>query len=54
MKRLRMKQVIEKVGLSRSMIYLKIKNNEFPKPRKDGRMSYWLDTDIDEWIKLSM
>lgn len=54
MKRLRLPSVIDKVGLAKATIYLKIKNNQFPKPRKDGRVSYWLESDIDEWIKSSI
>lgn len=49
-KRLRMPQIIEKTGWKRPTIYKKIKHGEFPKPKKDGRTSYWLATDIDEWI----
>lgn len=50
LKRLRLPQVIEKTGWQRPTIYKKIKNGEFPEPKKDGRTSYWLSTDIDKWI----
>ncbi len=49
-KRLRLPHVIEKTGWRRSTIYKKIKDGEFPKPKKDGVISYWLSTDIDRWI----
>lgn len=50
LKRLRLPQITEKTGWKRSTIYKKIKSGEFPKPKKDGRISYWLSTEIDEWI----
>lgn len=50
LKRLRLPQVIEKTGWKRPTIYKKIKDGEFPKPKKDGRISYWLSSEIDEWI----
>ena len=50
-KRLRLPQLIEKTGLKKTAIYAKIKLGGFPPPHKDGRISYWLSTDVDNWIK---
>ncbi|AKI27017.1 hypothetical protein [Moraxella phage Mcat2] len=50
LKRLRLPQVIEKTGWQRATIYKKIKEGEFIPPKKDGRISYWLEQDIDNWI----
>lgn len=50
LKRLRLPQVADKVGLQKTAIYEKIKGGVFPKPKKDGKVSYWLSTDIDNWI----
>jgi prophage regulatory protein len=48
---LRFPQVRSRVGLSRSTIYLKIVNGEFPKPISLGaRAVAWLESDIDAWI----
>mgnify|MGYP003386974050 CR=1 FL=1 len=48
---LKLPQVIKQTGLSRSSIYLKISNNEFPKTISLGaRAVGWLESDIDEWI----
>jgi prophage regulatory protein len=48
---LRFPQVRTRVGLSRSTIYLKIVNGEFPKPISLGaRAVAWLESDIDAWI----
>ena len=48
---LRLPAVIKRTGLSRSTIYLRIENNEFPSPISlGGRSVGWLEHDIDEWI----
>lgn len=50
LKRLRLPQIIDKVGLQKTAIYAKIKSGHFPKPKKDGKISYWLSTEVDDWI----
>ncbi len=50
MRRLRLKQVIEKTGWQRATIYKKIREGDFIPPKKDGRISYWLEQDVDSWI----
>lgn len=51
-KLLKLKEVIEKVGLGRSTIYLMMNRGEFPKPIKMGeRKIYWLESDTDKFIK---
>lgn len=48
---LRLTDVKQRTGLSRSTIYLRIANNEFPAPISlGGRAVGWLEQDIDEWI----
>ena len=50
---LRLPQVREKTGLSRSGIYERIKNGGFPPPiNLGGRTVGWLDVEIDAWIGL--
>jgi prophage regulatory protein len=49
---LRLPAVKERTGLSRSSIYLRISNNEFPTPISlGGRAVGWLEEDIDNWLK---
>ena len=49
---LRLPQVKARVGLSRSSIYLRISNGEFPKPISLGaRAVGWLESEIDAWLK---
>ncbi len=47
---LRMKHLTEKLSLSKSTIWLWIRNNEFPKPNKINGVSVWKKDTIDQWI----
>ena len=48
---LRLPAVAHRVGLSRSTIYLRIKQNTFPKPiNLGGRAVGWLESDVEEWL----
>lgn len=48
---IRLPQVIEKVGLSRSSIYLLLKKNRFPASIQIGERSMgFLESDIDQWL----
>lgn len=47
---LRMKHLTEKLSLSKSTIWLWIRNNEFPKPNKINGVSVWKIDTIDQWI----
>lgn len=48
---LRLPLVIDKTGLSRSTIYLKVSKDEFPRPLKLGlRASGWIEEEIDQWL----
>jgi prophage regulatory protein len=49
---LRLPCVKERVALSRSTIYLKMANGEFPKPISLGvRAVGWLESDINTWLE---
>ncbi len=48
---LRLPAVIERTGLSRSSIYLRMAKNEFPRRISLGdRAVGWLEQDINDWI----
>ena len=48
---LRLPAVKTRTGLSRSSIYLRIRNNTFPEPISLGaRAVGWVASDIDAWI----
>jgi len=48
---LRLPRVIERTGLSRSTIYLKVSKNLFPHPVSLGpRAVGWLESEIDDWV----
>ena len=48
---LRLPDVKSRTGLSRSSIYLKIKEGSFPAPISLGKRSVgWIETEIQEWL----
>lgn len=47
---LRMPQVLDRVGLKKTVIYERIKAGTFPKPIKLGSASAWLENEIESWI----
>lgn len=47
---LRMPQVIDRIGLKKTVIYQRIKEGTFPKPVKLGSASVWLEDEINAWI----
>ena len=51
-KMLRIKDVVEKTKLSRSTIYAMVASGDFPAMKKLGKgITYWRESDIDEWIR---
>jgi prophage regulatory protein len=48
---LRRPGVQDKVGLKHSAIYELIKRDQFPAPIKIGRSSFWVESEIDNWIE---
>ena len=50
---IRLPAVKDKTGLSRSSIYLRMSNGEFPRSISLGSQSRaigWLDADIEQWL----
>ena len=48
---LRLPEVITTTGLSRSSIYLRVANKEFPTPISlGGRAVGWLESDVQSWL----
>ncbi|MEJ0062361.1 MAG: AlpA family transcriptional regulator [Alphaproteobacteria bacterium] len=48
---LRLKSVLSRTGLSRTVLYVLIKGGNFPPPIKLGKRSCgWLESEIDAWI----
>lgn len=48
---LRLPEVLERVGLSKSTLYARIRNGTFPKPVHLGTISAWVEREISEWIE---
>jgi prophage regulatory protein len=52
MRFLRLPDVVQMIGLSRSKIYQMIQNDEFPKPHKIGcKVSVWLLDEVQSWME---
>jgi len=52
---LRLPNVINRTGLSRSSIYLRMASNEFPASISlGGRAVGWLESDINQWIETKL
>ena len=48
---LRLPEIIARTGLSRSSIYLRISNGEFPRSVSlGGRAVGWLEEDVERWL----
>lgn len=48
---LALKQVLERVSLSKSSIYRKMKEGTFPRPVSlGGKTVRWVAVDIEEWV----
>jgi prophage regulatory protein len=47
---IRLPQVKDMVGLGTTAIYDKIKKGEFPKQVKLGRLSGWVESEVQAWI----
>jgi predicted DNA-binding transcriptional regulator AlpA len=50
----RLRQVQQRVPLSRSAIYAGMAEGWFPKPFKAGRSNLWVDSEIDDFIHQRM
>ena len=49
---LRLPEVINRTGRSRSRIYADLRTGDFPRPLNIGpRAVAWLDSEIDQWIE---
>ena len=48
---LRLPEVIERTGISRSLIYRLIKEGNFPKQiHTSKRTSSWIESEVNEWL----
>ncbi|ROU09491.1 helix-turn-helix transcriptional regulator [Lysobacter enzymogenes] len=47
---LRIQEVCDRVGLSKTTIYARMTNNDFPKPVPLGGVVAWVESEIDQWI----
>lgn len=48
---MRLREVLERVGLGRTTVRERIKRDQFPKPVKIGTLDAWVESEITEWIE---
>jgi predicted DNA-binding transcriptional regulator AlpA len=48
---IRIREVLEAVGVGRTLLYAMIHEKEFPPPRKVRGMSLWLNSEVQAWIR---
>lgn len=48
---LRLPQVLETVGLGKTLLYELMKTGEFPQPRKVRHLSLWPESEIQQWVR---
>jgi prophage regulatory protein len=48
-----MKQLLEKVPVSRSTLYQWVKDGKFPKPvrKSSSRCTFWNESDVNDWME---
>ncbi|RQZ14053.1 AlpA family phage regulatory protein [Burkholderia sp. Bp9031] len=47
---LRLRQVLEMVGLGKTTIYAMMKDGTFPRPRHVRGLSLWVESEVQGWI----
>jgi predicted DNA-binding transcriptional regulator AlpA len=47
---LRIEDVMRRVGFRRNKLYALINAGDFVRPIKIGRMSAWVEAEVDQWI----
>lgn len=48
---IRIKEVLHAIGLGRTTLYALVKTGEFPAPRRVGKLSLWVDSEVQAWIR---
>ena len=54
MKFLKLKEVLDMTGRSRTKTYGDIAKGEFPAPVKNGSSSHWVDVEVIAWMQERM
>lgn len=47
---LRLPQVLDTVGLGKTLLYELVKDGAFPRPRKVRHLSVWVESEVQTWI----
>ncbi|NJC36434.1 prophage regulatory protein [Xanthomonas arboricola] len=47
---LRLPDVLDRVGMSKSTLYSRIRDKTFPQPLHLGTSSVWVESEVTDWI----
>ncbi|MEA5123258.1 helix-turn-helix transcriptional regulator [Xanthomonas floridensis] len=47
---LRLPDVLDRVGISKSTLYSRIRDKTFPQPLHLGTSSVWVESEVTDWI----
>jgi len=48
---IKMPDVLERTGMSRSTLYRGVDENTFPQPVKVGRAAFWIEAEVESWLQ---
>lgn len=48
---IRLREVIDRVGLRKTALYARVRTGEFPKPVNLGGVVAWVESEVDAWIE---
>ncbi len=51
---LRLPEVLQRVALSKSTLYARVREGSFPRPVHLGSLSAWVESEIDAWIAVQI
>ncbi len=46
---IRLPEVLEAIGVSERTLYDMMRRGDFPRPAKIGKMSVWVDEEVEAW-----
>jgi prophage regulatory protein len=47
---IRIKEVLSTIGLGKTTLYALMKEGDFPAPRRVGKLSLWVESEVQAWI----
>lgn len=47
---IRIKEVLGTIGLGKTTLYALMKDGDFPSPRRVGKLSLWVESEVQAWV----